>query len=280
MELKKTHYIGMGIGLVIIIVSLFFTGTKVFFLLFGSGVLVAALPFVISLINETKIENEKEEMFLEFTRNLVESVKTGTPISRSIINLKDKAYGVLGENIKKLANQISLGIPLSSALVVFAKDVNNRTVSRTITLIGEAETAGGDIGEILEAVAEAVNMSDKLKKERKAAISTLVVQGYIIFIVFLIIILIMQFQILPMVSGIAELGTIGTGTFATMAAGEAITQEEISNSFLYLLLIQGFFTGLTIGKLGEGGFKAGIKHSFALMLLAFSVSAIANVVLG
>ncbi|HPD82113.1 MAG TPA: type II secretion system F family protein [Candidatus Pacearchaeota archaeon] len=280
MEIKKSHYIGMGVGLIIIIVSLFFTGTKVFFLLFGSGILVGALPFVISLVNETKEENEKEEMFLEFTRNLVESVKTGTPISRSIINLKDKAYGVLGPHIKKLANQISLGIPLSSALNVFAKDVNNKTVSRTITLIGEAETAGGDIGEILEAVAEAVNMSDKLKKERKAAISTLVIQGYIIFIVFMIIILIMEFQILPMVSGIAELGTIGTGTFANMAAGQAISQEDISNSFLYLLLIQGFFTGLTIGKLGEGGFKAGIKHSFALMFLSFSVSAVANIVLG
>lgn len=270
----------MGIGLVIVIISLFFTGTKVFFLLFGSGILAGSLPFVISLVNETKEENEKEEMFLEFTRNLVESVKTGTPISRSIINLKDKAYGVLGPHIKKLANQISLGIPLSSALSVFAKDVNNKTVSRTITLIGEAETAGGDIGEILEAVAEAVNMSDKLKKERKAAISTLVIQGYIIFFVFMIIILIMEFQILPMVSGIAELGTIGTGTFANMAAGQAISQEEISNSFLYLLLIQGFFTGLTIGKLGEGGFKAGIKHSFALMFLSFSVSAVANIVLG
>jgi pilus assembly protein TadC len=280
MELKKSHYIGIGIGVAILITSLFFTGTKVFFLLFGSGILVGALPFVISLVNETKEENEKEEMFLEFTRNLVESVKTGTPISRSIINLKDKAYGVLGPHIKKLANQISLGIPLSSALNVFAKDVNNKTVSRTITLIGEAETAGGDIGEILEAVAEAVNMSDKLKKERKAAISTLVIQGYIIFIVFMIIILIMEFQILPMVSGIAELGTIGTGTFANMAAGQAISQEEISNSFLYLLLIQGFFTGLTIGKLGEGGFKAGIKHSFALMFLSFSVSAVANIVLG
>lgn len=280
MEMKKSHYIGIGIGVVILITSLFFTGTKVFFLLFGSGILVGSLPFVISLVNETKEENEKEEMFLEFTRNLVESVKTGTPISRSIINLKDKAYGVLGPHIKKLANQISLGIPLSSALNVFAKDVNNKTVSRTITLIGEAETAGGDIGEILEAVAEAVNMSDKLKKERKAAISTLVIQGYIIFIVFMIIILIMEFQILPMVSGIAELGTIGTGTFANMAAGQAISQEEISNSFLYLLLIQGFFTGLTIGKLGEGGFKAGIKHSFALMFLSFSVSAVANIVLG
>lgn len=280
MEITKKHYIGIGVGVVIVIISIFFSGTKVFFLLFGAGILSGTLPFVISLINETKIENEKEEMFLEFTRNLVESVKTGTPISKSIVNLKDKAYGVLGDNIKKLANQISLGIPLSSALKVFAKDVDNKTVSRTITLIGEAETAGGDIGEILEAVAEAVNMSDKLKKERKASIATLVIQGYIIFFVFMIIILIMEFQILPMVSNITELGTVGAGTFANMGSGAQITQEEISNSFLYMMLIQGFFTGLTIGKLGEGGFKAGIKHSFALMLTSFTVSAVSNIVFG
>jgi len=281
MEITKVHYVGIGIAIAVVGFSFLFSGTKIFFLIMGIGVLIGVLPFVISLINETRIEVEKEEMFLEFTRNLVESVKTGTPISKSIINLKDKAYGVLGPNIKKLANQISLGIPLNLALQVFSKDVDNKTVSRTIILIGQAERAGGDIGEILESVAEAVSISDKLKKERKAAISTLVVQGYIIFFVFMIIILIMQFQILPMVSGIAELGSIGEGTFAKVGGGgETIEQEDISNSFLYLLLIQGFFTGLTIGKLGEGGVKAGIKHSFALMLISFVVSAGANIILG
>jgi len=279
MELRKIHFIGIGLSILVIAGAFLLSGTKIFFFLIGTGVLIGVLPFVISLINETREENEKEEMFLEFTRNLVESVKTGTPISKSIINLKDKAYGVLGDNIKKLANQISLGIPLNSALQVFAKDVNNKTVSRTITLIGQAERAGGDIGEILESVAEAVSISDKLKKERKAAISALVVQGYIIFFVFMVIILIMQFQILPMVSGIAELGAVGGGTFANIGGGETINQEDISNSFLYLLLIQGFFTGLTIGKLGEGGIKAGVKHSFALMLISFIVSAGANIIL-
>ena len=90
----------------------------------------------------------------------------------------------------------------------------------------------------------------------------------------------MQFQILPMVSGISELGTVGGGAFGNIGGGEAISQEDISNSFLYLLLIQGFFTGLTIGKLAEGGIKAGIKHSFALMLISFIVSATANILLG
>jgi flagellar protein FlaJ len=282
MEIKKGHYIGLGAAVVIVALSFLFKDTRLFFLIIGTGILAGILPFVISLINETKEEAEKEEMFLEFTRNLVESVKTGTPISKSIMNLKDKSFGVLGIYIKKLAKQISLGIPLNLALQTFAKDVNNQTVSRTIILIGQAERAGGDIGEILEAVADAVSISDKLKKERKAAISTLVVQGYIIFFVFMMIILIMQYQILPMVSGISDLGSsgLGGGLGGIGVSAGTVDEGDISDSFLYLLLIQGFFTGLTVGKLGEGGVKAGIKHSFALMVISFVVSAGANIILG
>ncbi len=281
MEIKRMHWIGIILSLIIIILSLFLMETKFFFFVIGVGVLIGAFPFVFSMINETKVANEKEEMFLEFSRNLVESVKTGTPISKSIINIKDKSYGVLSENVEKLANQISLGIPLNFALKVFAKDVNNKTISRALTLIGQAERAGGDIGEILESVAEAVRMSDKLKKERKAAISALVVQGYIIFFVFVIIILVMQFQILPMISGIADVGSLGLGgAVGGIGGGGTTDQEEISISFLYLLLVQGFFSGLTIGKLAEGSVKAGIKHSFSLMLMSFLISAGASLIFG
>ncbi len=284
MELKKVHIVGLvAAGLTVFISIVFLMGTKIFFLILGGGLIIGVSPFVVTIIMENQISNEKEEMFLEFARNLVESVKTGTPISKSIMNVKNKSYGALSENIEKLANQISLGIPLNPALQVFAKDANNKTISRALTLIGQAEKAGGDIGEILESVAEAVSMSDRLKKERKAAISSLVVQGYIIFFVFMIIILIMQFQILPMVSGISELGDITGGSFGSTGVGgggQAISQEELSGAFLYLMLIQGFFTGLTIGKLSEGTVKAGIKHSFALVLISFLVSSVANIILG
>lgn len=268
MKINKINWIGIVLGLIIIGASFFLLDTKFFFFMVGIGIIVIVTPFVVSTIRETKIENEKEQMFLEFSRNLTESVKTGTPISKSIINIKDKSYGVLSGNIKKLANQISLGIPLSNALQVFSKDVNNKTVSRAITLIGQAEKSGGDIGEILDSVTDAVNTSDKLKKERRAVISTLVVQGYIIFFIFLIIILVLQFKIIPMVSGIGNIGATSTGIISSPEA----SQLDIGNAFLYLLLIQGFFSGLTIGKLSEKNLKAGIRHSFILTIFAFLVS--------
>ena len=287
MRLKKSHKIGLIVAGIIMAVALILSGTKVFFFVFGVSLLVAALPFVMTVVNQTRIANEKEIMFLEFSRNLVESVKTGTPISKSIINMRTKSYGVLTINIKKLANQISLGIPLNPALQVFAKDVNNKTISRALTLIGQAERAGGNISGILESVTEAVTISDKLKKERKATISTLVVQGYIIFFVFIIIVLVMQFAILPMMGGIgggeskggAMAGLGGLGGIS-VSGGKAVDPNEMANAFLYLLLIQGLFSGLTIGKLSEGSAKAGLKHSFALVLSSFLLSAGANLIWG
>ncbi len=278
MELKKIHYVGMIAGGVIVALSFLLLNTRFFLFLIGLGIILGASPFVLSVMAESKIASEKEDMFLEFARNLVESVKTGTPISKSLINMKGKSYGVLSQNVDKLANQISLGIPLNTALKVFAKDVGNKNISRSLTLIGQAERAGGDIGEILEAVARAVSMSDKLKKERKSTISTLIAQGYIIFFVFLVIVLIMQFYIVPMISGIADVGALGVANIST--AGSSIGSEEISSAFLYLLLFQGFFTGLAIGKLSEGTIKSGIKHSFALILLSFIVSSVANLIGG
>jgi flagellar protein FlaJ len=284
MEIKKYHWILIFVGLAIIVGGYFLLSKKIFPLIAGIAALIGVAPFIISIINETRIANEKEELFLEFARNLVESVKTGTPISKSVVNMSNKNYGVLTENIKKLANQISLGIPFNKALEVFAKDVRNKSITRSLTLIGQAERAGGDIGEILEDVAEAVNMSDKLKKERKASISTLVVQGYIIFLIFIVIILIMQFKIIPIVSGISNLQslkTVGIGINpAGTVAGQKTTQTQIANAFLYLILTQSFFTGLVIGRLAEGNIKAGIKHSFALMFLSFLISATASALFG
>lgn len=278
MELKQIHWVGIVAAEIIIASAFIFQGnSNVFFFLIGIGIVAGITPFVVSVINQNRMEAQKEEMFLEFSRNLVESVKTGTPISKSIINMRNKPYGVLSAHVRKLANQISMGVPLNQALQVFSHDINNQAISRVLTLIGQAERAGGDIGEILESVAEAVSMSDKLKKERKAVISTLVVQGYIIFLVFMVIILVMQYKILPMVSGLADVQSIGAG--GINVAGAADTQE-ISSSFLYLLLIQGFFSGLTIGKLAEGSFKAGIKHSFALMVASFLISTTAGLFLG
>ena len=276
MKFKKQHKIGISLAILIIAGAFLFKENQKFSLIIGIGIIVGILPFVFSTIIETKIAREKEEMFLEFARNLVESVKMGSSISKSILILKNRNYEVLNKHVGKLANQLSMGISLNIAMQTFSKDIGNKKISKAITLIRQAERAGGDIGKILESVAEAVSIADKLKKERKAAVSALMVQGYIIFFVFIIIVLVMQFQILPLVSGLA--GSVNVG--GVQVSGAGFDQKEIADAFLDLLLVQGLFSGLILGKLAEESIKNGVKHSFILMVSAFLISAITNAVFG
>jgi len=288
MKLKKIHFIGFTFSLIILISDfIFFYGgsardKNLFLFLLGLAITISILPFIISLMITNKKDEQISEMFLEFSRNLAESVNTGTPISKSIVNMRKKNYGSLSPYIEKLANQIDLGIPVHKALRSFAADVNNEVISRAVALIMEAERAGGDIDYILDSVAKSISEVEKLKKERKAAIYNLVVQGYIIFFIFIGIMLVMQFKILPLASGMSGFGSLtgNVGNLQDMSvasvASSSLNPENLSRQFLYLLLAQGFFAGITIGKLAEGSLKAGLKHSFVLVATAFLVATGAN----
>jgi len=282
MKIQKVHWIGIIFAVLIIVTDvIFFLQDKIFFFLIGISVIVVTLPFLVSFIVESNVQKEKNERFLEFSRNLAESVKSGTPIGRSIINMKTKNFGSLTPHVQKLANQISLGIPMNRSFETFAEDIASPTVKRAVSLIREAESAGGQIDNILDSVANSIYQIEKLKKERKAAIYNLVVQGYIIFFIFIGIMLVMQFKILPLTATAGSIPSISDiqGEDSPIG-GTATSAEALARPFLYLLLIQGIFTGFVIGKLAEGSIKSGIKHSFVLSVTAFLISSGAKAFLG
>jgi len=295
LNLKKPEIIALISALVVIVISFIlfkfpllegFTkpllDIKMFSFIIALSFILGGFPFLINLILESKRETDIEEMFLEFSRDLVEGVESGTPISKTILNLKNKNYGSLNPHIKKLSNQVELGIPLKDAFDIFSKDLKSDVIARAITLIKEAERSGGEIEKILNSVAYSLNQTQVLKKERRATVSSLVVQGYIIFFIFLIIMLVMQFKILPIVSEMGQISTADSGVIGqdnSKTNTNPITSQQISNSFLYLILVQGFFIGLIVGKISEGKIKAGLKHSFILVAISVIVSSGANVLL-
>ena len=281
MKIRKIHLIGIIFSVLIFTVDfIFFRSERIFFFLVGIGIVVVTLPFLATIIIERNVQKEKNDRFLDFSRNLAESVKTGNPIGKSILNMRTKNFGSLTPHIQKLANQISLGIPINKALEIFAEDIDSLTIRRAVALIGEAEEAGGEIDDILESVATSIYQIDKLKKERKAAIYNLVVQGYVIFFIFIGIMLMMQFKILPLTADVSSFGSLASisqgGLTNTVVSNVEDISEGLTRPFLYLLIVQGFFAGLTIGKLAEGSIKAGIKHSFVMAIAAFLISTGAN----
>lgn len=96
--------------------------------------------------------------------------------------------------------------------------------------------------------------------------------------------LVMQFKILPLTTGIGAVGSFNpagiTSSGPADATKPAFNAKELASPFLYLLLAQGFFAGLTIGKLTEGTLKAGVKHSFVLTIGALLISTGADALFG
>lgn len=85
----------------------------------------------------------------------------------------------------------------------------------------------------------------------------------------------MEFKILPLTADIGSVTSLGTSSLETglgATSGTKFTPEQLARPFLYLLIAQGIFAGLTIGKLAEGSVKAGLKHSFILAVAAFLIA--------
>ena len=199
MEIKFKYFGGIILAVIIVGLSFYYLypeKASMFYFVLVLGLIMSVLPFMVSFLFGRGKQREKEEKFLEFTRDLVQGVKSGTPINKSIINLQRRDYGALTPHVKKLANQIYFGISLNVAFDTFAKETKSRVISRAMVLISEAQKAGGRIETIVEAVAKSVNQIENLRKERMSSVYNLVVQGYIIFFVFIIIMLILEFKIL------------------------------------------------------------------------------------
>jgi flagellar protein FlaJ len=106
----------------------------------------------------------------------------------------------------------------------------------------------------------------------------------IIFFIFIGIMVVMQYKILPLTSGVGSIAGIGSGGIPAVGIPSTnptdSSPEQLARPFLFMLIVQGFFTGLTVGKLAEGSIKEGIKHSFILSVIAFLVSSGAKAFIG
>ena len=209
---------------------------------------------------ENRRQKEIELKFVEFARTLVESVKSGVSIPQSIRNIAQKDFGALSPHLQKLAHQIEWGIPTRKALMTLSTDTNNRTIKRSISILVEAEQSGGDISDVLESVVESVINIKKMREERKASVYSQIVQGYIVYFVFIIIMLILQLWLFPKLGNLSLEGAgIGSGTQGDF---------NLNPTFFGLIMIQGFFAGIMIGKFSEGTLKQGVLHALILMTVA------------
>ncbi len=264
MKFKPIYLLGIGVAVLLIAFDFFyFYHTRYFYPIIILGLTIGWLQFWVDFLAENKRQKEIEIQFLEFIRNLVESVKSGISIPRSIMHAATKQYGPLTPYIRKLANQIEWGIPVRRALLTFSLDTNNKVIKRSVSIITEAEVSGGDIRDILTSVVESVVNVKKIREERKSAVFSQIVQGYIVFYIFIGIMLILQLWLFPKLGGIS--GSLKSNLSGIGGLAATTTAFSLDTTFFSLIMIQGFFAGIMIGKFSEGTLRNGLIHSLVLV---------------
>jgi len=234
--------------------------------------LVVGVIFAMPLITIAYFENKKikeyEQNFSVFLQDFVESMRGGMTVPRAFESISSNQYGALTPLVKKMSAQLNWGIPVETVLFKFAKETRSKIISRIISTVMESHRFGGNLTETFEALSNTVVEVERLRAERRLFLNSQIITGYIIFFVFLAVIIGLQKYLVPSLS---QIGSDTGFQKAGLGAVPANIGEQYSEIFRNLVLLQGLFTGLTVGKMSEGAMVSGIKHSVFMMVVGLVV---------
>lgn len=236
------------------------------------AILIFALPIVVKKYIEYRKKKGMEEMFTIFLRDFVEAIRGGMTVPYAFKSVSMNDYKVLTPYIKKMSAQMDWGIPVEKVFLKFSKQSKSKLIGRIVSSVIESHRFGGNLAESFSALSSTSLEVERMRAERRLYLHSQMITGYIIFFVFLAVIISLGKFLIP------SLAAISTGDVTTFGGTEEAPQTlvtEYRDIFRNLILLQGFFAGLTIGKMAEGATIAGLKHSMFLMfvgIIAFIIA--------
>src|SRR5439155_1380348 len=132
-----------------------------------------------------------------FLRDVAEAGRFGMTLADAIVVSGGGRYGNLTPQIKKMAAQITWGVPATEALHLFATRVKTPMIERVVAIIVKSSDAGGDVADVLTMVSHDTKENQLTEDERRIAMSTYIAVIYISFMVFLVTIWILNVTFLP-----------------------------------------------------------------------------------
>ncbi len=207
-----------------------------------------------------------DENLPNLLREISDAQKTGLSLPRAIMQASKHQYGPLTPELKKMANQISWGVPFQDALKNLTENTDTNLMKQTALLILEAERAGGTMEDIFDAAYRHVKEVLGLRKERQASIAPykwIILISFVIFTLVLIILLVTFFSLLTCQAITAAPDQ------REKVAHLPFTYAVIEMFFYHMLVIEALFTGLVAGRMGEENARLGLRFSLFLITFAY-----------
>jgi flagellar protein FlaJ len=268
--MKKFLLIGILAATPLLLINFLFfiNATTTFYILNFIAALVAALPLLLTLYLKHRRIKKLEENFITFLRDFTEAIRGGMTIPVALKHVSRNDYGPLSKYVEKMAIQIDWGIPLHTIFTKFSEECESKLISRIVSAIVESHAYGGSLTGVMESLSATVMEVEKLRAERRLFMQSQMTTGYIIFFVFLGVMIGLEKFLIPSLIGV-------TSEAPTIPGASKISPEamgiEYKIVFRNLIILQGIFAGLIVGKMAEGEIVAGIKHAVFLVLVGLLV---------
>ena len=245
-------------------ITVLFTSTSVDdFLVFA--VLIAIVPLAVLDLKEGFRVSNLENALPNFFRDLAGMNDSGMTLPHAVHLVAGAEYGTLTPHIRKLDNEMSWGVGFVDALYRFGKSLGTTLADRSVDLIAKASRAGGDVSEVLRAAAKDTFEVVNLQQERSNNMIIYVVIVLVSFAVFLFVIAILVSSFLTTMAT-AGAAAANSGAHGFMGKIDIFTYKRL---FSHAAMLQGFFSGMVAGQMGEGRFVAGLKYSAIMLLIAW-----------
>ena len=216
--------------------------------------------------------NKMEEKFPDFLRDLAEYWKGGLSMTIAVQTLATSEYGALNHEVKKMSDQLSWGVAFGDVIEMFAARVGTPLVKRAISLISEANRAGGKISDILVTAANDSRELKFLEGERKRSISSYISVIWTSYGVFLGVIVVLAKVFIPAIAGSNSEPSDDGGDGGGQQLGNMVIRNIEPLFFLtifyYGVTMQALGNGSMAGLMATGRFTSGMKHSGLMILLA------------
>jgi archaeal flagellar protein FlaJ len=227
--------------------------------------LICIVPVAILDFKEQWRVSNLENALPNFFRDLAGMNDSGMTLPTAIHLVAAAEYGTLTPHIKKLDNEMSWGVNFVEALYRFGQGLGTKLADRSVDLIAKASKAGGDVSEVLRAAAKDTFEVVNLQTERANNMLIYVIIVLVSFAVFLFVIAILVSSFLT------TMATAGQAASSSGAKGFMGTIDIFiyKRLFSHAAMLQGFFSGMVAGQMGEGRFVAGLKYSAIMLLIAW-----------
>jgi len=245
-------------------IQVLFTSTVIDdFVIFA--ILVAVVPLAVLDFREQWRVKNLENSLPNFFRDLAGMNDSGMTLPNAVHIVAGAEYSTLTPHIRKLDTDMSWGAGFVEAMYRFGKELGTPLADRSVDLIAKASKAGGDISEVLRAAAKDTFEVVNLAQERSNNMLIYVIIVLVSFAVFLFVIAILVSTFLT------TMATAGASAASAGARGfmGQIDLFAYKRLFSHAAMLQGFFSGLVAGQMGEGRVISGLKYSAIMLLIAW-----------